>query len=115
MFFGTRETQLVFGLPGNPSAVLTCFYEYVLPALQQMQGNASPGLIKAFLPLTQHFTKNTSLTHFLKASCDGQKVTLLGSQESYKLNSFATANCLAVIPEDAGSLEAGDLVEVHFL
>lgn len=115
IFFGVTEKQLVFGLPGNPSAVLSCFYEYVMQAIQQMQGNTSPGLVKAFLPLSQQYKKNTSLTHFLKASCDGKKVTLLGAQESYKLNSFATANCLALIPEEVSSLEEGDLVEVHFV
>src|SRR6185437_4123243 len=31
-YFGTKENQLIFGLPGNPSSVITCFYEYVLPA-----------------------------------------------------------------------------------
>ena len=35
-YFGTKEDKLIFGLPGNPGSALTCFYEYVLPALAQM-------------------------------------------------------------------------------
>ncbi|MBK5271741.1 MAG: molybdopterin molybdotransferase MoeA, partial [Bacteroidia bacterium] len=34
LYFGTKGNKLVFGLPGNPSSVLTCFYEYVLLALE---------------------------------------------------------------------------------
>ena len=115
LFFGKKNKQLVFGLPGNPSSVLTCFYEYVAPALQQLQGHLNPGLIKAFLPMASSFSKNEGLTHFLKANYNGQKVTLLSGQESYRLNSFATANCLTCIPENTTILEEGALVEVHFL
>jgi len=115
LFFGKKNKQLVFGLPGNPSSVLTCFYEYVTPALQQLQGHLNPGLIKAFLPMASSFSKNEGLTHFLKANYNGQKVTLLSGQESYRLNSFAAANCLACIPENTTILEEGALVEVHFL
>ena len=31
LFFGTAKNKMVFGLPGNPSSSLVCFYEYVLP------------------------------------------------------------------------------------
>jgi molybdopterin molybdotransferase len=115
LFFGKKGKQLVFGLPGNPSSVLTCFYEYVTHALQQMQGHISPGLVKAFLPLANRFSKNEGLTHFLKAHHNGRNVTLLSAQESYRLSSFATANCLACIPENTTILEEGAIVEVHFL
>src|SRR4030095_9178774 len=36
LYFGKKEQKLVFGLPGNPSSVLTCFYMYVIPALEQL-------------------------------------------------------------------------------
>ena len=36
LYFGKRENKLVFGLPGNPSSVLTCFYQYVIPALEKL-------------------------------------------------------------------------------
>jgi molybdopterin molybdotransferase len=114
-FFGKKNHQLIFGFPGNPSSVLACFYEYVVMALQQMQAQSNPGLTQAFLPLANSYSKKAGLTHFLKASTDGQKVTLLGAQESYRLSSFAIANCLACIPENATNLAEGTIVEVHFL
>jgi molybdopterin molybdotransferase len=33
LYFGRKENKIVFGLPGNPSSVLTCFYEYVIEGL----------------------------------------------------------------------------------
>jgi molybdopterin molybdotransferase len=36
LYFGKKENKLVFGLPGNPSSVLTCFYQYVIPALEKL-------------------------------------------------------------------------------
>ena len=36
LYFGTKGSKLVFGLPGNPSSVLTCFYEYAMPAIFQL-------------------------------------------------------------------------------
>ena len=114
-FFGKKNQQLVFGFPGNPSSVLTCYYEYVVMALQQMQAHAKPGLTRVFLPLTTSLYKKAGLTHFLKASTDGRKVTLLGAQESFRLSSFAVANCLACIPENTRIVEEGTLIEVHFL
>ena len=33
LYFGKKENKLIFGLPGNPSSVLTCFYQYVCLAL----------------------------------------------------------------------------------
>src|SRR5690606_26740025 len=36
LFFGTKNNTLIFALPGNPAASLTCFYIYVYIALQKM-------------------------------------------------------------------------------
>ena len=35
LYFGKKESKLVFGLPGNPSSVLTCFYQYVIAAMEK--------------------------------------------------------------------------------
>lgn len=112
LFFGTRDEKLVFGLPGNPSSVLTCFYEYVLEAIS-IQQNKDLRLRPRFLALEKGYTKNHGFTHFLKGIEQGETVKALDGQESYKLNSFARANCLIVIPEDVTVSEAGSLVEIH--
>ena len=114
LFFGKKENKLVFGLPGNPSSVLTCFYQYVIPALEKLS-KREIGLQTITVPLAKTFQKNTGLTHFLKGFYNGKIAVPLDAQESYRLSSFAKANCLIQIDEDITSLNQGELVDVYLL
>ena len=114
LFFGKQENKLVFGLPGNPASVITCFYEYVSPALAQLS-NKTFSLQKLNVPLAKSFKKAAGLTHFLKGYYDGKIVSALHAQESYRLSSFANANCLVQIEEDTTQLKEGETVEIHLL
>ena len=114
LLFGKKDRQLVFGLPGNPASVLTCFYTYVLPAIGWLMGRDT-ALQQLQVPLLHDFRKPEGLTHFLKAFYDGTGATLQTGQESYKLSSFATANCLAVFPEQCGAVEAGSLIQIQMI
>jgi molybdopterin molybdotransferase len=113
LFFGKCGSTLLFGLPGNPSAVLTCFYEYIVPAIEKMSG--SPGLSKreAQKTLTEGFTKKAGLTYFLKGKVEGSEVAPLHAQESYQMSSFALADCLIVLEEDKTEYLKGETVSVH--
>ena len=112
LFFGVLDNKVVFGMPGNPASVLTGFYEYVYPAISKMmRKNFSINIIHA--SLETDFKKAPGLTHFLKAFFDGSTVSLLTGQESYKLASFAKANCFAIIPEDTTMIGKGSQVEIH--
>lgn len=114
LFFGRKNDQLVFGLPGNPSSVLSCFYQYVSPALEGwMQKENS--VRKSTAALTEAFSKQPGLTHFLKGYYDGEKVIRLDAQESYRMSSFARANCLIEIGEEVTDVEAGNKVDIHLL
>jgi molybdopterin molybdotransferase len=114
LYFGKKENKLVFGLPGNPSSVLTCFYQYVIPAIEKLSGRKI-SLQRLKIPLAKSFQKNTGLTHFLKGFYDGKTVLSLDAQESYRLSSFAKANCLIQIDEEVTSLKEGELVDVYLL
>ena len=114
LYFGTKDQKLVFGLPGNPSSSLTCFYEYVLPALEALMGLPSR-LIATKAKATHDYKKLPGLTHFLKAFYINGNVTPLHAQESFRLHSFAQANCLIVLPEESMGCIAGDEVTVHLL
>jgi len=113
-YFGKKGNKLVFGLPGNPASVLTCFYEYVEPALKQMVKQRT-SLRTMQAPLAEPFKKAAGLTHFLKGYYDGTTATALHAQESYRLSSFANANCLIKIEEEVTACEKGQMVEIHFL
>jgi molybdopterin molybdotransferase len=114
LFFGKKGRRLVFGLPGNPSSVLTCFYLYVVPALGQLSQRPL-ALHRLQAPLSQPYKKAAGLTHFLKGKWDGQGAVPLDAQESYKMRSFAQANCLIQINEPLQECAAGTLVDIHLL
>jgi molybdopterin molybdotransferase len=114
LYFGRKGNKIIFGLPGNPSSVLTCFYEYVVEALAIMTNSKTPiKIINA--PLAIDFRKMAGLTHFLKGFMEGGLVTPLNAQESYRLSSYATANCLIRLGEDETEIKKGSVVEVHLL
>lgn len=114
LYFGKNENKYVFGLPGNPASGLTSFYEYAAPALGMMC-KRNYQLHTLMVPLKQAFKKPAGLTHFLKGFYDGQSVAVLDAQESYRLSSFAKANCLVQIDEDITACAAAALVEIHLL
>ena len=114
MLFGIKDEKAVFGLPGNPASVLTCFYEYVIPAIGRMMHSPKSIEIKQ-VPLEHDHQKPAGLTHFLKGLYNGQTVSLQTGQESYKLSSFASANCLAVFQEGETVFNKGQLIDIHLL
>jgi molybdopterin molybdotransferase len=114
LFFGRKECKLVFGLPGNPASVMTCFYEYVEPALRKMCKQKT-GIQEIKVPLSASFNKPAGLTHFLKGWYDGEKVKPLNAQESFRLSSFARANCLIRFDEAMTQYNEGEMVEIHLL
>ena len=118
LYFGKSKEKLIFGLPGNPAAVLSCFYEYVYPAIKLMQGFTLPyleGLSMIKLPLASDYPKKKGFSFFLKGKISKNGVIPLGGQESYILSSFAIADCLIYLPEESENIKTGELVEVHKL
>jgi len=113
LFYGRHSKGIVFGLPGNPGSVLTCFYEYVYPAICAMMGkDFEQPVITAVLQ--RAYSKPADLTCFVKAGYDGKSgVMPLDAQESFRLRSFAVANALIKLEEGKTEYLAGEHVEVH--
>ncbi|KQM77039.1 molybdopterin-binding protein [Pedobacter sp. Leaf216] len=111
LFFGTIAEKLIFGLPGNPSSVLSCYYNYVLPSIKSLSNKVN-NLMEIEAELTHPYSKPAGLAHFLKGRYDKGKVTPLNAQESYKLSSFAQANCLICLEEKVEHYEKGDVLTV---
>lgn len=112
-YFGRTNTCAIFGLPGNPASVLTCFYMYTLPYLDACEQRTLVGLPYFLLPLPTRYPKKAGLTHFVRAKVAGGKLSILPNQESYKMNSFAEANAMLVLDEDLENPSEGTLVHVY--
>ena len=115
LYFGKINKTLIFGLPGNPAATLTCYYEYIMPAIKKMMGYDDDSETKVCLPLTTSFVKKAGLTFFIKGKVVSNGVTPLNAQESYQMSSFAFADCIIQLDEDRTEYNEGELVEVHLL
>jgi len=114
LFFGSYNDKLVFALPGNPAAALSCFYIYVLTALEIISGK-SDGLEITQLKLIEDYSKKGGRAQFLKAKIEGDRVRVLEGQSSSMLHTFSGANGLVYVPENSTVLEANNLVSVYKL
>jgi molybdopterin molybdotransferase len=108
---------ILFGLPGNPVAVMVTFLAFVRPALLQMMGatEAPPPLLKA--RSMEAIRKKAGRTEYqrgwVSTAADGSlQVKTTGSQGSGVLRSMAEANGLMVLHHAQGNIAAGDTVDV---
>ena len=114
LFVGIKNNKILFGLPGNPASVLTCFYFYVIKAIEVQTGRKDLLETKQLKLLTS-FSKKIKFTQFLKANYSAEGVMPLSAQESYRLSSFALANCLIILPEEKMEFVEGEIVETLIL
>jgi molybdopterin molybdotransferase len=111
------KNAYLFGLPGNPVAVMVTFYFFARDALLHMMGaDSSP------LPLMRAISqsgirKKPGRTEYqrgiLSKDADGnQQVRITGSQGSGILRSMSEANCMVVLHDDQAGVKPGDPVDV---
>ena len=111
------RAAILFGLPGNPVAVMVTFLAFVRPALMQMMGAqaTTPPLLRA--RSVEIIRKKSGRTEYqrgwVSTATDGSlQVKTTGNQGSGVLSSMAQANGLMVLHHDQGNFEIGDEVDV---
>ncbi len=112
-----NNSAILFGLPGNPVAVMVTFLAFVRPALLRMMGStaSSPPLLKA--RSTEAIRKKPGRTEYQRGTVttayDGiLEVKTTGNQGSGVLSSMVQANGLIVLHHDQSSVEVGDEIDV---
>lgn len=112
------DGTLFFALPGNPVAVMVCFYQFVQPALQQIMGRtpSEPLLFQA--RSVSSLQKKQGRVEFQRGVLtrgEGGHLTVCstGSQGAARLGSMAQANCFIILPAELLSVEPGDFLDVQ--
>ena len=118
-----------FGLPGNPISSAVTFLLFAAPMMAALAGSLDslPRFVMAQLKVTTDRRTKPGLTRFLPArstfSIAGSgiasgtggrppEVEVVPWQGSGDLAALARSNCFLVIPEEAGSLEADEMVRI---
>jgi molybdopterin molybdotransferase len=118
MAVGRIGNAVLFGLPGNPVAVMVTFLAFVRPALLRLMGcrdTAPPPLLRA--RSLEAVRKKPGRTEYqrgiVSAAPDGSlQVRTTGNQGSGVLSSMVQANGLIVLHHAQGSVAPGDEVDV---
>jgi molybdopterin molybdotransferase len=114
------DAAVLFGLPGNPVAVMVTFLAFVRPALLRMMGcnpadAAPPPLLRA--RSLDAIRKKPGRTEYQRGRVEMAAgalptVRIAGNQGSGVLSSMVQANGLVVLPHAQGNVAAGDEVDV---
>jgi len=112
-----KKSALLFGLPGNPVAVMVTFLAFVRPALHRLMGCSAsePVLLKAqsLEPLRKKPGRTEYQRGVVSRTAEGAlQVRTTGNQGSGVLSSMVQANGLIVLHHHQGNVAVGDPVDV---
>jgi molybdopterin molybdotransferase len=118
MAFGRIGDAFLFGLPGNPVAVMVTFYQFVRDALLYLSGRTDDfaiPLLKA--TAAEKMRKVPGRTEYQRGVLYREggewRVRITGQQGSGVLRSMAEANCFIVLEHERGAVAAGEPVQVQ--
>jgi molybdopterin molybdotransferase len=111
------KSAVLFGLPGNPVAVMVTFYAFVRNALLAMAGATPQPLPILRARATEAIRKKPGRTEYQRGivtrAADGEwDVALTGAQGSGILRSMSVANGLVVLHHEQGSVAQGERIDV---
>lgn len=110
------KSSYLFGLPGNPVAVMVTFYHFVRGALLYMAGRSDTDLPLLRAKSETAMRKKAGRTEYQRGILELKNgewtVRLTGAQGSGILRSMSEANCFVVLGHEQGSVAAGDYVDV---
>ena len=123
MAFGRIATDgkaaYLFGLPGNPVAVMVTFYHFVRGALLTMMGRNDTDLPLVRVKSQGAIRKKPGRTEYQRGTLEQKSgewtVRLTGAQGSGILRSMSEANCFVVLHHEQGSVDAGGPVDVMLM
>ena len=118
MAFGKIGNAWLFGLPGNPVAVMVNYAQFALDALLRLSGvDPLPARPLLSVEAANAIKKQPGRREYLRGAVtmvDGRwQVKTMSHQGSGILRSMSEANCLVVLPESCAGIQPGDSVQVQ--
>ena len=117
MAFGRIGNAFLFGLPGNPVAVMVTFYQFVRDALLHLSGRSDAPFPLLQAVAAEAMRKVPGRTEYQRGVLfkdqDQWKVRTTGQQGSGVLRSMSEANCFIVLEHERASVKAGEPVSVQ--
>lgn len=115
-----QRSAVLFGLPGNPVAVMVTFLAFVKPALLKMMGSTATPLPMLRAKTQEVLRKKPGRTEYQRGivsrNAQGElQVITTGNQGSGVLSSMVQANGLIVLSHQQGTAQLGDWVDVLVL
>ncbi len=117
--FGFIQGKPLFGLPGNPVAVMVSFEQFVRPSILKMMGKSYLFRPEVEATLVEDIKKKPGRLHLVRVHVfqkDGNFFTkATGPQGSGILKSMILANGLALVPKEATLIRAGEKIKVQMI
>ena len=115
-----QRSAVLFGLPGNPVAVMVTFLAFVKPALLKMMGSSATPLPMLRARTQEVLRKKPGRTEYQRGivsrNAQGElQVITTGNQGSGVLSSMVQANGLIVLSHQQDTAQLGDWVDVLVL
>jgi molybdopterin molybdotransferase len=113
-----RHAPFLFGLPGNPVAVMVTFYQFVREALLVLAGRTDDCRVPLLrVAAAQPLRKVPGRTEYQRGILFREggewRVRTTGQQGSGVLRSMSEANCFIVLEHERGAVRAGEPVQVQ--
>jgi molybdopterin molybdotransferase len=120
MAFGRIGESWLFGLPGNPVAVMVTFYQFVRDALLHLAGRTDDYAIPLLrATAAENLRKVPGRTEYQRGvlfrEAGEWRVRITGQQGSGVLRSMAEGNCFIVLEHERSAVKAGEQVHVQLM
>jgi len=117
--FAVYKRKLFFALPGNPSALINTFEEFVKPAIKSMMGITENESEEFSVVLKDDFKAKVGREKYVFVKIRKEEGVYYaykaGSQCSNHLRAMCNANGVIIIPKECGSVKVGEVLNGKFI
>lgn len=113
VFAVSKQNKVIFGLPGNPRAALSCFYIYILRYIYQCYGICKEWPLPVVTAsIDNDLIINDNRTRILFVNIHGNKISIPEKQDSHMLISSANADGIIVVNR---SIKKNEHINVYLI